>query len=104
MEIHRVENNKESQQHFDKNKEKFRGKCLELLERLLTGERLTVLHAANTGISSLPRRIKDLKDILKPYGITIKDDEWITVGKSEVKIYYLTWEMIERIKREFKIS
>ena len=81
--VHSRENNAESQQHLDKNRKRFSRKCRELLVRLYAGERLTVLSAANTGISSLPRRILDLKES----GVLISD-KW----ENGVKVWFMTEE------------
>lgn len=83
--LHGKENNALSQAFLDEHRIKFNNKCKQTFERLIAGERLTVLHAANTGISSLPRRIKDLRE----FGVIISD-EWIVVNESEVIRYYMT--------------
>lgn len=86
--VHRRENNPESLQHLELHRDKFTKQCWKLLKRLLAGERLTVLHAANTGISSLPRRAKDLRD---GFGIPVKR-EWALDGdgnKLDYKEYYI---------------
>jgi hypothetical protein len=65
--VHVRENNAISQAFIELHRFKFNGKCKTVLDRLVEGEYMTVLHAANTGISSLPRRIKDLRD----FGVVI---------------------------------
>lgn len=89
MNVHQHENNQESQDHLDENRKKFSNKCLQLLELLLQGKRLTVLGAANSGISSLPRRVLDCKEA----GIDIQD-EWLTdnEGKRTVKEYFINFK------------
>jgi hypothetical protein len=86
IEIHGRENNPESEQHLQENAQKFSNRCLQVLEILNTGKRLTVLEAANMGIASLPRRVKDLRaggfDVL---------DKWVTDenGKRLYKEYFM---------------
>lgn len=59
-----IENNIESQEHFDKNKKEFSNQCRIVYEALKNGERLTTTSALlRYGIGDLRRRIKDLKDI-----------------------------------------
>ncbi len=63
-ELNHVENNIDSQKHFEENKERFSNQCKIVYEALLRGERLTTTKALlNYGIGDLRRRIKDLKDI-----------------------------------------
>lgn len=81
--VHEHENNHVSQSHLDANREHFAGKCLTVYEWLMFGHNLTVLWAANNKVSSLPRRLKDLKD--KGMLISEKWDEG-------VKIWFLTPE------------
>jgi 16S rRNA G1207 methylase RsmC len=78
--VHRAENNPESQAHLTANRAKLNRKCAEVLRRLESGERLTVLGCANSGIASLPRRILDLKES----GIAVQD-QWV----NGVKEYFL---------------
>jgi hypothetical protein len=59
-----IENNLESQEHFDRNKKEFSNQCRIVYEALKKGERLTTTSALlRYGIGDLRRRIKDLKDI-----------------------------------------
>lgn len=74
MHTHLRENNEESQKHLEINEKKFSRQCLMVLELLYQGKRLTVLSATKYGITSLPRRIKDLRD---RNGITIIEDRWV---------------------------
>ncbi|HEY6436167.1 MAG TPA: helix-turn-helix domain-containing protein [Ignavibacteriaceae bacterium] len=63
MKIHDNENNSESQEHLEENKVKFSKQCAIVLELLKQGKRLTVKSAMNQyGITSLPRRLLDLKE------------------------------------------
>jgi hypothetical protein len=91
IEIHGRENNDESESFLNENYQHFSNKCLEVIRILNTGKRLTVLEAANMGISSLPRRIKDCI----ANGCPIKD-EWVRdeKGKRLYKEYFL--EITER--------
>ena len=67
----RVENTNESNSILQANKKRINRRCEQVLSILRTGKRLTVLGAAiEYGITSLPRRIKDLRDMK---GIPIKD-------------------------------
>lgn len=59
--VHRRENSPESQRHLDAKRGHFTAKCAVVYQRLMAGERLTVLGCANSGVSSLPRRLLDLK-------------------------------------------
>lgn len=86
MEIHDRENNSESDQHLKENSKKFSAQCLKVLQLFLDGKRLTVLSAYGYGISSLPRRVLDIKE----NGISV-DDKWITDenGKRLHKEYFI---------------
>jgi hypothetical protein len=88
LHTHLRENNKESQKHLEENAKKFSQQCLMVLEMLNQGVRLTVKKAVNNGISSLPRRIKDLRD---RNGIDYIQEEWVT--DSNGKRLYKEWFM-----------
>lgn len=78
----RLENNQESQQILEANKDKINGQCEKVLKLLKEGHHLTVRDAiVYHNISSLPRRIKDLKE----HGINIKD----RLIDGRYKVYYL---------------
>lgn len=78
----RLENNSESQQILEANKDKINASCRKVLELLKEGHHLTVRDAiVYHNISSLPRRIKDLKE----HGIDIKD----RLIDGRYKVYYL---------------
>jgi len=67
---HREENNHDSRRHLEENRERFSAQCKQVYDLLRSGVRLTVLSAITEyGISSLPRRILDLKQA----GIEIRD-------------------------------
>lgn len=99
MKIHSKENNPESQQHLNDNKVKFTKGCLKVLELLRQGKILTTMNAPGYGILSLPRRIKDLRDL---NGIKISErwqtdengrhliKEWFLEPKTESENLYLT--------------
>lgn len=87
--VHGKENNKESQEHLEANAQKFGEKCQKVYDILQSGVRLTVLSAMTTyHISSLPRRIKDLRDM---WGVTTIVDEWIEDkdGNNYIKQWYM---------------
>ena len=66
----RLENNLESQAILEANKDRINKCCAKVLELLKEGHHLTVRDAiVYHNISSLPRRIKDLRE----HGIVIKD-------------------------------
>jgi hypothetical protein len=70
---HRQENNYQSRKHLEENRERFSAQCQQVYDLLRSGMRLTVLSAITEyGISSLPRRILDLKEA----GVEIRD-RWI---------------------------
>jgi hypothetical protein len=77
---HTAENNQESRANLERNRVRFNAKCLEVYRRLMAGEQMDVLGAANSGIASLPRRILDLRES----GVLI-DDRW-EMGR---KVYYI---------------
>lgn len=79
--VHFRENNVESQLHLDAKRGHFTAKCSEVYRRLMAGERLTVLGCANSGVSSLPRRILDLKQS----GVRVSD-AW----ESGCKVWFLS--------------
>lgn len=60
---HIAENNSASQNHYDKNFDKFSEQCKYLFKLLMNGNKITVKEAIlKHGISSLPRRVKDLSE------------------------------------------
>lgn len=81
-----LENNSESQAHFDNNKEHFTKQCKIVYIAMLKGERLTTATALlRYGIGDLRRRVKDLIDLHK---INVKSN-WIKTTHSRCKEYYL---------------
>ena len=75
LDLFHIENNSESQAHFEANKEKFSRQCRIVYQALLRGERLTSMDAmVRYGIGHLPRRILDLKE----HGVPVVD-EFVTV-------------------------
>lgn len=81
----RKENNKDSQEHLEKNKKKFSNQCKKAYEAMLKGERLSTVSALlNYGIGDLRRRVKDLKDIHK---VDVKS-EWVRKGGNRFKEYF----------------
>jgi hypothetical protein len=78
---HKAENNAASQKHLDANRAKFSRACSTVYSRLMAGDRLTVRQCAIDGISSLPRRVLDLKE----QGVAISD-EWA----GGVKVYFMS--------------
>ena len=85
--VHVKENNRESLDHLNDNRKKFETDCSKILSLLQSGVRLTVRDAMlQHNISSLPRRILDLKDA--GYRDNIKD-QWIKPeGKPKYKVWY----------------
>lgn len=81
IEIHDRENSQENENFLNENRQKFSDQCLKVVEYLNQGKRLTVKWAVNSGIASLPRRIKDLKE----GGFNVLD-EWVRDGKGK-KLY-----------------
>jgi hypothetical protein len=76
--IHQRENNHSSQSHLEQNRQRLTGKCLIVLNVMLKGNEIwidsaetrcyneegeMVLTGTGVKISSLPRRIKDLKEM-----------------------------------------
>lgn len=81
--VHKKENNAASELHLEQHRKKFTRDCFEVLQRLVSGERLTVRNAVISGLSnSLPRRILDLKK----FGVSISD-KW--QGKHEYIEYFM---------------
>lgn len=63
LDLFHIENNPESQAHFEANKEKFSNQCRIVYQALIRGERLTTAKALiKYGIGDLRRRVKDLRD------------------------------------------
>ena len=88
--LHQYENNFDSQSFLDEHRGEIMLSCWKVLIRLLCGERLTVSGTAQLGdnhVSSLPRRVKDLKDNFNVPVI----DEWIkdNEGKRLYKVYFI---------------
>jgi hypothetical protein len=89
---HREENNYQSRKHLEENRERFSAQCKQVYDLLLSGVRLTVLSAITEyGISSLPRRILDLKEHFRREGIDVEiKDCWVkTDSKERYKEYYI---------------
>ena len=88
MQTHLRENNKDSQSFIEENEQKFSEQCLRVVKMLNKGIKLTVASAMANGISSLPRRILDIRE---RNGITNIKDEWIKNGdgKRLYKVWYL---------------
>ena len=81
---HALENNHESDTNYLNNLKKFNHQNRVVFEQLLTGRSLTVRDAMlNLNINSLPRRIKDCRDL---HNIPIQS-RWSTQGN--FKEYYL---------------
>lgn len=88
----RVENNPESQNNLELQSMKFSKQCNQVLNILLSGEKLTSWSAMVTyKIGHLARRILDLKE----KGIAI-DDEWIEENGSRYKKYFLSRESLQQ--------
>jgi len=89
---HHRENNHASRVHIEENRDKFSRQCQQVYALLRSGVRLTVLSAITEyGISSLPRRILDLKEHFRREGIDVEiKDCWIEVNnKRAYKEYYI---------------
>jgi hypothetical protein len=89
LNIHLAENNQESLSFLEENEQKMSDDCMMVWKLLNQGVRLTVLLAhSQYGISSLPRRIKDLID---KNGKSEIKDVWIknSEGKRTHKEWYL---------------
>ena len=81
--VHKKENNAGSETNLNANRSRFNRKCQQVFDMLMEGQELTVLGCAIKGISSLPRRILDLRE----KGIIISD-RW----ENGVKVYYIAQE------------
>ena len=81
-------NNRESELFFEENLEKFSDQCKKVYKLMKSEIRLSVKEAmVKYDISSLPRRVKDLKED----GVPVKD-EWVKdreTGKRLYKEYFL---------------
>ena len=82
LKTHIHENSKESLGFLEENEGKFTEECWKVLQILNTGVRLTVAKAIAEPyfISSLPRRILDLRE---RNGITSIKDDWIRDGRGK---------------------
>lgn len=79
-----LENNAESQAHFEANKDRFSKQCKIVYDALMKGERLTTTKALlQYKVGDLRRRVKDLKDMWK-----VPVESEIIEGK--YKEYYIT--------------
>ncbi len=96
MHTHIWENNEESQKFLEENADKFGEQCLKIMRLLFQGKKLTVIIAVSHGITSLPRRIKDLRD---RNNVTCIKDEWVFDGNG--KKLYKQW-FINIAKRPLK--
>ena len=82
-ELNHVENNIDSQKHFEENKERFSNQCKIVYEALLRGEKLTTTKALiEYGIGDLRRRCKDFRDM---WNVPVQS-EYV---KGRYKEYYL---------------
>ena len=82
-ELNHVENNIDSQKHFEENKERFSNQCKIVYEALLRGEKLTTTKALiEYGIGDLRRCCKDLRDM---WNVPVQS-EYV---KGRYKEYYL---------------
>lgn len=90
FEVHRFENNPESQINLDKRRSDFSDKCKTVFDWLIEGMEITVLWAANNSVSSLPRRIMDLRK----NGVLISD-RW----DEKIKVWYMDKEQKEFNKK-----
>lgn len=84
--VHLVENNGESQKNLNAKREHFSNKCKEVFNWLMEGKEITVLWAANNGVSSLPRRMKDLAE----NGVLFSD-RW----ENGVKVWFMNQDQIQ---------
>lgn len=88
---HAKENNIESYMNYLANIQKFSRQNTMVFEQMMTGQSITVKQAMlHMDINSLPRRIKDLRDI---HGIPVKD-RWSSEG--HFKEYYLEIDFINK--------
>lgn len=86
FEVHKFENNPESQAHLEENRAHFSGQCKKVFDLLVAGWQLTVKSAlVDYNIQSLPRRILDLKK----KGIEISDS-WLSDTKPATKVWYMS--------------
>jgi len=86
LQIHYKENNPESESHLHENRKAFSAQCELILSLLKSGIKLTVKDAMlNYNISSLPRRILDIRN----NGVKIKSTWIIKNGRRTVKYYHL---------------
>ena len=93
--VHEKENNRESQDYLNENRDRIIKSCRKVFDRLMRGERLTVVFATLNGISSLPRRAMDLEAV----GFLL-NKPWVYVdGKKSHKEWFMTPEQIEFNKR-----
>lgn len=89
--VHTKENNRESLDYLNENRDRIIKSCRIVFDRLMRGERLTVVFATLNGISSLPRRAMDLEAA----GFLLKKD-WVYVdGNRSHKEWFMTPEQIE---------
>jgi hypothetical protein len=99
FDVHLLENNAQSQIHLDENRDKFSIQGTKVYSILMNAETLTVADALiYHGISSLPRRILDLKQA----GVLITDI-WITnqYGKRTHKAWFMTEEQRKYNREKF---
>jgi len=87
IKCHTRENNPESEAHLTENLAVFSAQCQKVLDLMLRGAKLSVYGAmVSYGISSLPRRILDLKQA----GVEGIEDSWIKAeGKKRHKVYFI---------------
>lgn len=91
FDLHTMENNTSSQLHLDSNREHFTKKCELVYNWLMSGREITVLQAANEGVASLPRRLKDLRES----GVKISER-----SQNRIKVWYCTPEDIKHNQKK----
>lgn len=101
--VHVRENNSTSEAHLNENRRKFTGDCAIVLSLLQKGHVISTKSVyMQWNVSSLPRRIKDLRD---EGGIHI-DEQSITGkgGKSRNKIWFMREHLSEETAIRYKIE
>lgn len=91
IETHDRENNSESEGYLNENKPRLARQCERVLDLLKNGKRLTVRSAMlEHGVSSLPRRILDLKES----GVKINHTWIMEDGARKYKEWFIEEETV----------
>ncbi len=106
--VHVRENNHESEAHLNANRRKFTGDCATVYSLLMKGHVITTKSVyMQYDVSSLPRRIKDLRDGKTLMGKVHIDEQFVHDEKGETtrnKMWFMFDKLSEATKLKYKLQ